>query len=409
MPPLPTIVASDLATRPPPARKWLIEGLIPSATVSLLAGDGGSGKTTVALQIAAAVAAGVPALGRHVTPGTALVLSCEDDADELHRRVAALAHSADLRPEQLAGLTLIVGADLPDGALAREAGRVELEWTGLYRALREMIEAERPTLLVLDPVSELFQADENNRRQVAAFVGELRRLAQRTGTAILLVSHPSVGGVLDRSGRSGSTAWGNAVRARLFLERVGDDPDARCLAVTKTNIGRNGQKLDLHWREGVFEVVAAPTDAERADERDRARMVFMAVLRRLTNEGRPVSPALGKNYAPTMLAREREADGIARKALEDAMADLLASGVIRVEVKGAPTRQRKRLVITEAGDRLPTAMPTALPSTYQPLPSNLPTIPLVPPPVGRHRFGLVPDRHLPPETEDEHDGFAFHC
>src|SRR5258708_8594351 len=44
--------------------KWIIEGLIPAAAVTLLCGDSGIGKSTLALALAGAVAHGKPFLGR---------------------------------------------------------------------------------------------------------------------------------------------------------------------------------------------------------------------------------------------------------------------------------------------------------------------------------------------------------
>ena len=55
--------ASDLADQPVPERDWLVPGLVPSGTVTLLGGDGGTGKSLVTLQLAAAIALGTPWLG----------------------------------------------------------------------------------------------------------------------------------------------------------------------------------------------------------------------------------------------------------------------------------------------------------------------------------------------------------
>ena len=71
-----------------PARNWLVPGLIPSGTVTLLTGDGGTGKSLLALQLATACALGKPWLGKTVAGDRALFVSAEDDEDELHRRLA---------------------------------------------------------------------------------------------------------------------------------------------------------------------------------------------------------------------------------------------------------------------------------------------------------------------------------
>ncbi|MFV0300205.1 MAG: AAA family ATPase, partial [Paracoccus sp. (in: a-proteobacteria)] len=80
--------AAALDGRDVPERNWLVRDLIPSGTVTPLSGDGGTGKSLIALQLAAACALGKPWLGRAVASGQALFISAEDDQDELHRRLA---------------------------------------------------------------------------------------------------------------------------------------------------------------------------------------------------------------------------------------------------------------------------------------------------------------------------------
>ena len=41
-----------------PPREWLVDALVPMKTVTLFSGDGGTGKSLLALQLAVAVAAG---------------------------------------------------------------------------------------------------------------------------------------------------------------------------------------------------------------------------------------------------------------------------------------------------------------------------------------------------------------
>jgi hypothetical protein len=72
--------ASELAGKPVPAREWLVPDLIPHRTVTLLSGDGGTGKSLLALQLAVAAATGGRWVGRETTEGSVLYLSAEDDA-----------------------------------------------------------------------------------------------------------------------------------------------------------------------------------------------------------------------------------------------------------------------------------------------------------------------------------------
>ena len=65
--------AASLEGKPVPAREWLVDELVPSKTVTLFSGDGGTGKSLLALQLAVAVAAGGVGSGARSSRG---VSSC---------------------------------------------------------------------------------------------------------------------------------------------------------------------------------------------------------------------------------------------------------------------------------------------------------------------------------------------
>ena len=65
----------------------MVRDRVPLRSVTLLSGEGGVGKTIVALHLAVATCLGRDWLNAMPTPGPALVVACEDDADELHRRL----------------------------------------------------------------------------------------------------------------------------------------------------------------------------------------------------------------------------------------------------------------------------------------------------------------------------------
>jgi hypothetical protein len=53
-----------------PPREWLVTSWLPKGTVTLLSGDGATGKSTIALQLSAALAVGRDCLGDKHTPRT---------------------------------------------------------------------------------------------------------------------------------------------------------------------------------------------------------------------------------------------------------------------------------------------------------------------------------------------------
>src|SRR5690606_30654641 len=82
--------AASLAGKPVKPRDWLVQDLVPGKTVTLFGGDGGTGKSLLALQLAVAVAGGRDWIGRQVKPGKVIFLSAEDDEEELHRRLHSI-------------------------------------------------------------------------------------------------------------------------------------------------------------------------------------------------------------------------------------------------------------------------------------------------------------------------------
>src|SRR3546814_7478291 len=77
----------------------------------------------------------------------------------------------------------------------------------------------------------------------------LNNLASEIDGSVLFLGHPNKAG----QDFSGSTAWENQVRSRLFMEVPKDeegnapDPDARVLVLGKANYARNGERVNFRW------------------------------------------------------------------------------------------------------------------------------------------------------------------
>src|SRR5262249_49799625 len=76
--------------QPVPDREWCVLNRIPMRNVTLFSGEGAIGKSIVSLQLAVAHVLGSHWLGTMPEIGPALVVACEDDADELHRRLSLM-------------------------------------------------------------------------------------------------------------------------------------------------------------------------------------------------------------------------------------------------------------------------------------------------------------------------------
>jgi RecA-family ATPase len=200
-------------------------------------------------------------------------------------------------------------------------------------------------------------ADEIKRAHVRAFIAMLRKIAVRTGTAFLILAHPSAAGLGDGTLRSGSTHWTNAVRSVLMLERAPKDdvpasPDARILKFGPTNYGPACRPdLNLRWSAGAFAIdednpPAPPRPStSRAEREAEIDELFLQLLDRADAAGQRLSdaPTSGK-YAPRLFAKDRLAKDVSDKAFGFAMARLFTAGAIHMVPVGAPSRGIQKIV-----------------------------------------------------------------
>jgi RecA-family ATPase len=250
--------------QPVPRRQWLVEGLIPIGSVSMLSGDGGQGKSLIAQQLMTAIATGQDWLGYSVKRVRVFGLFCEDPMTELQIRQADInrhyrVEMADLGED----VTMASRAD-QTSYLCRFENRFDgrMQATPLWHDLVARVRDFGAQLVILDTVRKTFGGNEINDRQVTAYMIQLKRLAIQIGGAILLTAHPSNDGISSGSGLAGNRAWHNEARSRMYLTDAGknaeDKPDVRVLRVRKANYGAPGGKIELKWRRGVFERIDGP-------------------------------------------------------------------------------------------------------------------------------------------------------
>ncbi|WP_287322430.1 AAA family ATPase [Mesorhizobium sp.] len=333
---------------PVPPREWFIEDMIPMRQVTILNGDGGVGKSLLALQIAATSALAVDTLGLEPLAKPALYLGAEDGADEFQRRLADIVAHHGAGFDDLWRFRLLPLADR-DALLCVPNRAGIMKPTALWKRVVVTIQDIKPGLVVLDTAADLFGGDEIKRAQVRQFISMLRKVAMESDCAILLLAHPSVAGMQSGSGSSGSTAWNNSVRSRLYLTRPegkdDSDPDARVLTTKKINYGKVGNELRLRWQDGVFVLDDGRPTAASGLLNKRADETFRSLLSAVNRTGQRVASTKGVNFAPAVLAARPDAEGVTKKQFEAAMQRLLAGGIIKVIWEGPPSKQRQRLIV----------------------------------------------------------------
>lgn len=169
--PFPFQVASKLAGAVPPARQWLVPDWVPDRVATLLYGDGGTGKSLLALQLMVAAASGSPWLGLPVDRRPVFGLFCEDEEDEVHRRLIAVTDAAGVQLDALDALawTSLVDEDAILAVPHPSKPAVMLP-TDAWHRLVATVKQLGARLVVLDTVADIFGGDEIKRAQVRSFM-----------------------------------------------------------------------------------------------------------------------------------------------------------------------------------------------------------------------------------------------
>jgi RecA-family ATPase len=338
--------------QPVPERDWTVHNRIIRRNVALLSGPGGIGKSILIKQLGVAHVLGRDWLSTMPIQGPVLYLNAEDDERELHYRLdAVLAHyGASFDALGDFHLSVLAGKDAVLGEVTRQG---VVKPTRLFEQLHKRACTVRPVLVALDTAADMFAGNENDRAQVRQFIGLLRSIAIDADCAVLLASHPSVAGMEKGTGLSGSTAWHNSVRTRLYFQAPssnGDDGKAddnlRELRCMKSNYGPNGEVIRLRWDSGVFKPIGEPSSLDRLAEERKIENLFLDLLDRFNRQGQRVSPhpSSPQNYAPKIFAQHSEANGTGKKPFADAMQRLLDAGTVRIVTEGFASKPVTRLV-----------------------------------------------------------------
>jgi KaiC/GvpD/RAD55 family RecA-like ATPase len=332
----------DVALEP---MRWLATQRIPADDVSILSGDGGNGKTTVALQLGVSVAHDLDDwLGTTTLSGPVIFFSAEEPESEMRRRLDRVARKRGINPEEIEQLFFhfaepdkaLLGISTPAGTIAP---------TATFQALARSIADIKPALLIVDSVAAVFGGNQNDRIQARTFVSMFRRLAREARCAIVLLDHPSLSGMNSGSGRGGSMDWSNVVRSRLYLRTVEEDEATfRELEVVKSNYGPCGEKVRLRWEDGSFVLKGSQSTAQQAAASAKIDDLFLKLLDKLTAQGRHVRPHPGRSFAPGEFAKEREAEGVTAKAFELSMRRLLDDKKIALKTEGSPSKLTTRII-----------------------------------------------------------------
>jgi RecA-family ATPase len=339
------ITPADWPQEAPPAVDWLASQRIPRGDVTTLHGDGGAGKTDLALQLASGCVRRAPYwLGHDVTGGPVVVVSGEEPEREVRRRIWLHAQRDGYLPESLTDLHLWFPDDAAGAVLAVPDRSGVMQPTPLFRSIEAAIRLVAPVLVIVDNVAATFAGNQNDRVNVRSYVNLFRTIArQPSAPAVLLLDHPSLSGLTNGSGRGGNMDWRNAVRSALYLRTPDDKAEAdrgiRILETAKSNYGPPGNPVRLQWLDGGLQLEPATSSLHRIAKDAECDEMFLRLLDQRNAQGRPVYPGKGHNYAPAIFADMPGSDGFTAKAFARCMERLFNDKKIairEIRVDGKP-------------------------------------------------------------------------
>ncbi len=312
-----------LRSTPPPPRNYVLGNVVIPKSVAVMAGVGGTAKTTLAIQLSIHGALGQKLGTIQVSKFASLLFLGEETADERDRRFGALS----------AGLSAFDRAAIEKNVYCHGAAGDDLRLTFMMdgnvqeSALVDQIidlakqhanQADYPvSLIVLDHARLLMAGDPLSADHVTALLRALTRIAVETGAAVLLLAHSPKStygkeGEADPSEVFGSGAFVDHTRSAFVLHTMREkeakhfglnDSDRKehvSLNVVKANYGPSGtswwfKKVPVQgWQAIMLEPVILLPKSQMATLNQLSRKITDLIK---NNPGRISERALRDKYS----------------------------------------------------------------------------------------------------------------
>lgn len=306
--------------------EWLIKGYIPKNAMTTMAGDGGSGKTSVWCHIAGAISAGkisilddpIRFFEEERKPATVLYFSSEDSTEfTLKKRLRLNGARMDMikyLPYSSEYFQYIKFSDV---------------------ALERIVADHRPKLVIFDPLQGFLSHDTNmaSRNHMRTEMGHIARLCSVYDTTALIIMHTNKSAQTYGRGRMADSAdiWDYA-RSCLI---VGTDPNTgyRYLSQEKTNYGMLQKTILFEIEDGGKVTYKGATSKRDKDFQSEKSFANRTAPARLEAE-QAIVEYLQENGSPQFVSELDEylkTIGISANAIKTAKSSLRREGKIELE------------------------------------------------------------------------------
>ena len=279
--------------------EWLWYPYIPFGKLTIIHGDGGEGKTTLILQLAALLSRGekLPCDSTEREPIKVIYQTAEDGLGDT------------IKPRLLAG-----NADCSQIKVIDES---EATLTMLDERIEKAIVETGARALILDPVQAYIGAkvDMNRANEVRAILSQLGQIAGQYRCAIILVGHlnKAQGNKSNYRGL-GSIDFQATARSVLIVGRLKDNPQIRVMVQDKSSLAPEGEPIAFeldkengfrwlgHYDISVDDLLSGIPKEKKSEQAENLILAYLSK---------------GK-YPQKELVKKAQAIGISKRVLDEA-------------------------------------------------------------------------------------------
>lgn len=283
--------------------EWLWYPYIPFGKITIIQGDPGEGKTTLALQLSALLSQGKP-------------LPCDDTVREPIKIIYQTAE--DGLDDTIKPRLLEAGADC---AMIKVIDESDAVLDMLDERIEQAIIEVGAKVVILDPTQAYVgpNINMNNANEVRNVMSQLSKIAEKYGCAVILIGHMNKGSGNKSSYRGlGSIDFQASARSVLIVGRIKNEPEIRVMVQDKSSLAPEGDAIAFELNKetgfswlGEYDISVDDllTGITQKSKLEQAEQLLQETLEH-------------ENVSANLLIQKAEASGISQRVLNQAKKNL---------------------------------------------------------------------------------------